>query len=108
MLLNEHGSRVSYQQGLDDIGVQLSAISGTLTSDSAGKPDSRQFNLDNLAEIKNLMATTTATVEQCTTLIQGSFEQLFEAFFKLQTFIEELVKGQKGCLWLNDVSASRS
>jgi hypothetical protein len=98
VLLNEYGSRVSYQQGLDEIGVQLNAISGRLIGDSAGKPDAGQVTRDNFDEIKDLMSTTTAAVEQCTNLIQGSFEQLFEAFFKLQTFIEQLAKIQGGRL----------
>ncbi len=99
-LLDEYASKASFGHRLDDIGAQLNAISEKVhqdieqerfpTTKSEGHTDQA------LHEITRQLTATTTSVEQFTTLIQSSFEQWFEAFFKLQTFLEQMSKAQGG------------
>lgn len=99
-LLNEYASKASFGHRLDDIGAQLNAISERVHQVSRQEQlpttKSESHADQTLQEISKQLAATTTSVEQFTTLIQSSFEQLFDAFFKLQTFLEHMGKAQGG------------
>ena len=100
ILIDEYGGRGEFQRTLNDMLAQLNLLSERVQhSRGAGPANSiiaEQLAQHDSAEIKSLLSRTTASVEQCTQLIQGSFAQLFEAFFKLQSFLESTTKGQVG------------
>jgi hypothetical protein len=79
-ILDEHSRQLDIKQSLTDLAAQVDAISVQIVS----------LQNEGQGEIKDLLHTTSVTVRQCTQLIQDSFAQLFDAFFKLQNFIEKL------------------
>lgn len=95
-LLDERESGAAIAQRLSKIESQISVLGERISDKQDINVDFMHQNDHKLESLKNQMVATSGNVEQFTALIQGSFEQLFEAFFKLQGFIEHMLKAQGG------------
>lgn len=86
-LLDLQSSSANIEQRLDRLEKLLTTAIGRQRGDADG------FDLPvKMDAMHAQLMGAVARVERFTDLIQGSFEQLFDAFFKLQTYIEHILK----------------
>ena len=95
-IIEDHGTRSSLGQRLEQMEVQLGDLVKNMNADRREQQQIGERFTQELATMRAHVADTSTGVEQFTTLIQTSFEQLFEAFFKLQSYIEHVLKAQGG------------
>ena len=91
-VIDEHKTGVSLNLRIDRLEGQLQELVGNQTSERAEFLKLTQNIEQQMTGLNQRMVTTTSSVDQFTHLIQTSFEQLFQAFFKLQAYIENIVK----------------
>jgi len=95
-VIESHRSGSSVEHRLEHLDEQLKGLmdlrSNTLSEASIGVQRIEQ----NITRTQQDLAAVANEVRSCTSLIQESFEQLFQAFFKLQTYLEHVLKGQGG------------
>jgi hypothetical protein len=95
-VIESHRSGSSVEHRLEHIDEQLKGLmdvgSTALSEASIGVQRIEQ----TVSSTRQDMAAVANEVRSCTNLIQESFEQLFQAFFKLQTYLEHVLKGQGG------------
>ena len=95
-VIESHRSGSSVENRLAHIDEQLKGLMDVRSNVASEVSIGVQRIEQSVSTTQQDMAAVANEVRSCTSLIQESFEQLFQAFFKLQTYLEHVFKGQGG------------